>query len=150
MITKTILSIFACAIILFSLSSYRSITTNENKLFPGDTASFKANLQRGWTIISSYLSQETPDSVEFEMILNQSSKKDWHAEQLIGTITNSLFLPKQNQKLTYNLLIDNQWELVITINGDCYLHKTQGPSLVASSLDGNTFVLPIKVRYKNS
>lgn len=114
---------------------------------PGDTASFSANAAGNWSLLSSYLDQESADSVDLELILQQSSAVNWRSEQLIGTITNTSFLPAKSQRLTYYLLVDNEWSIRITTSGQCFLSQLKGAPLPVSSLPDSPFILPIKLRY---
>jgi hypothetical protein len=115
-----------------------------------DTISFASNTSRGWSVLSSYLHQDTPDSVEFELILVQNKSITWATEQFIGTITNKAFLPKKIQKVSYDLYRGNTWSVTIATDGVCYLNQVKGEVLKTSSLPGSPFVLPVKVRYKNN
>jgi len=115
-----------------------------------DTTSFKPNTVKGWGTLSSYLNQDTPDSVEFELILKQNNSITWATEQFIGTITNKSFLPKKNQKLSYDLFKNNTWSVLVTADGLCYLNQLKGEVLKTSTLPGSPFVFPVKVRYKNN
>ena len=119
-------------------------------LSSGDTTSFTPNSNGGWKILSVYINQDTPDSVQFELILQQTGRIQGRQEQLVGTITNKLFLPQKNQKIGYSLLPGNTWYLLIKKNGDCYLAQVNGSGIKKSDLPGNPDVIPIKVRYKNN
>lgn len=114
-----------------------------------DTAAFTANLPGGWTLISGYLNQDTPDSVEFELTLRQSENINWHVKQYIGTIANPAYLPKDSLQVTYNLLSNSQWRIGINAAGQCFLQQLSGPALPASSLPGNPYILPVRLRYRN-
>lgn len=117
----------------------------------GDTTSFTPNSNGGWNILSRYINQDTPDSVEFELILLQSTGGiKGSQEQFVGTITNKLFLPQKDQKIAYSLLPGNTWYLLVKKNGQCYLAQVQGSGIQKSNLPGNPDILPIKVRYKNN
>jgi hypothetical protein len=117
----------------------------------GDTASFTPNTNGGWSILSVYLNQDTPDSVEFELILKQATGHiKGSNEQLVGTITNKLFLPHKDQKVGYSLLPGNTWYLIIKESGQCYLAQVQGSGIEKSNMPGNPDIFPIKVRYKNN
>ena len=115
-----------------------------------DTTSFTPNSATGWSALSVYLNQDTPDSVFLGVILKQNSSMSWSAEQLIGTITNQEFIPTKIQRLSYDLFKDNTWTIRITDEGQCYLSQTKGETLRTSNLPGNPFVVPIKVRYRNN
>ena len=116
---------------------------------PPDTTSFQPNTSEGWSTLSVYINQDTPDSVEFELILEAPAGKiKGPQEQYIGTITNNLFLPKKNQNSSYVLLPGNTWTLIVNKNGQCYLAQEVGSGVKQSNLPGNPDVLPIKVRYK--
>ena len=116
-----------------------------------DTLSFAPNTAGGWTILSYYLHQDTPDSVQFELILEQTgSRIQGSQEKLVGTIANPLFLPQKDQKIDYSLLPGNTWYLLIKKSGDCYLAQVKGSGIEKSNLPGNPDVIPIKVRYKNN
>lgn len=116
-----------------------------------DSVSFNPNIADGWTILSYYLHQDTPDSVQFELILEQTgSRIQGSQEKLVGTITNPLFLPQKDQKIDYSLLPGNTWYLLIKKSGDCYLAQVKGSGIEKSNLPGNPDVIPIKVRYKNN
>ena len=149
------ISIFYCGaaiivMLLFSFNDKSSATAKINSWqLPGDTISFAPNTAGGWSILSSYLNQDTPDSVQFEIILKRS-RIDGKTDQLIGTITNPIFIPAKNQKADYYLLGDNVWDVRITKDGECYLKQNRGSSLKPSSLAGNPDVIPINVRYKNN
>jgi hypothetical protein len=117
-------------------------------LSAGDTSSFSPNTIGKWDIISSYLNQYTTDSVEFELILVQRAERiSGGNEKFIGNITNPIYLPQKTQKITYNLLIDNVWEVKITRKGECYLRQVKGSGINKSELPGNPDVLPIRVLY---
>ena len=111
-----------------------------------DTTSFAPNIADGWSILSSYLNQSTPDSVQFELLLKQTNSIDWYSEQFIGTITNSTFTPQQSQQdLDFYLMFNNTWKVRILPNGKCFFKLKNGPPP-----PGNPIVLPFKVRYKNN
>jgi|ERR1051326_3217294 hypothetical protein len=116
----------------------------------GDTTSFVPNKSGGWDIISSYLNQDTPDSVEFDLILVHGNTVSFGNDQLIGAIYNKAFLPKTDQNVQYDLYRNNNWSVRINANGQCYLKQSGGDALKPSSLVGNPYVLPVKVRYKNN
>src|SRR5438874_10225556 len=81
---------------------------------PGDTTAFAPNKSGGWDIFSSYLNQDTPDTVEFDLCLKQKSLIVWSTEQPIGTITNKAFIPKKNQQVHYDLFANNTWSVRVT------------------------------------
>lgn len=151
---KFIVYVFcSCFIALFFLCSFSS--RSFSGFFPdsvqGDTSSFTANVNGGWSVLSSYLNQDTPDSVEFELILVQTNSRiQGSQERLVGTITKRSFLPQKNQKIDYMLLPGDTWYLSIKKNGECYLAQTNGLGIQPSNLSGNPDVIPIKVRYKNN
>jgi hypothetical protein len=92
---------------LFFLCSFASerLPLEKDLKVLGDTTSFTPNINAGWNILSVYINQDTPDSVEFELILKQATGSiKGSKEQLIGTITNKLFLPQKDQKIGYSLL----------------------------------------------
>ena len=134
-------------------SAFRLKPVNISEINEGtpaaDTSAFAPNTAKGWSILSTYLNQDTPDSVELELILRQDNSLTWATEQFIGTITNQDFFPKRIQKLSYDLYRNNSWSVTITSDGLCYLNQLKGEVLKISSLPGNPFVLPVKVRYKN-
>ena len=132
--------------------SFSTARVDTLDIFPGDTSSFTANTSGGWSILSSYLNQDTPDSVELEMILllNQTKgKMGGKTEQYIGTINNKKFQPKQSQKSVYTLLPGNVWYIVVKQDGKCFLAQTMGSGVKASTLAGRPDIIPIKVRFKN-
>lgn len=125
------------------------LSVKKNLKVSGDTTTFQPNTNDGWGILSVYINQDTSDSVEFELILEAPAGKiKGPQEQFIGTITNSLFLPKKNQVAGYVLLPGNTWNLIINKNGQCYLAQELGSGVKQSNLPANPDVLPIKVRYK--
>jgi len=136
-------------VFLFSFESV-GITEKNTKIKFADTTSFTPNTTEGWNILSSYLNQETPDSVEFELILLQNNSINWSAEQFIGKITNQTFIPRKIQKLTYDLFINNTWSVRVNTNGQCFLKQVNGATLGVSSLSGSPYVFPVKVRFKNN
>jgi hypothetical protein len=107
-------------------------------------ASFTPNTAGGFSVLSSYLNQRTTDSVQFELLLQQTNTVNWPRELLIGTITNAAFLPRQQQTVIFYLTYNNKWRVRILPNGNCFLKLTDGPPPT-----GNPVVLPFKVRYKN-
>jgi hypothetical protein len=111
----------------------------------GDTTSFTPNQQQGWAISSSYLNQDTPDSIEFELLVRHDNNIAWDQEQIIGAITNSIFKPVNNQIITYQLLSNNLWNVKIEPSGQCYLKLIQG-----SAPPDNPAIFPIRIRYKNN
>ena len=136
------------------LSGFIAAPSPEQKLTAGgytaDTVSFSPNTAGGWSILSSsYMNQDTPDSVRLEIILKRS-RIDGKTDQLIGTITNKSFIPAKNQKVDYYLLGDNVWDIRITKDGECYLKQNRGSSLKPSTLAGNPDVIPVNIRYKNN
>jgi hypothetical protein len=142
--------IAGCIAVFAFKSKHEGLTKNKVDSKMADTTSFLPNTAKGWTILSSYLKQHTPDSVEFELILKQDNSITWATEQFIGTITNKDLLPKKIQKLSYDLYKDNTWSVRITTDGLCYLNQAKGEVLKTSTLPGSPFVLPVKVRYKNN
>lgn len=126
-----------------------AIPIEDSRLEFGDTLSFSPYKAGGWSIISSYLNQDTPDSVQFELILKRTGRIDGKTDQFIGTITNKNFLPVKDQRQIYYLLHDNVWNIRVTTKGECYLKQERGSALKASHLPGNPDVIPIKIRYKN-
>lgn len=116
----------------------------------GDTSSFIPNKGSGWDIISSYLNQDTPDSVDLELILRHNSSVTWSTDQFIGTITNKTFIPSSDQKSNYDLYRGNTWTIRVTASGQCFLSQLTGEFLKVSSLSGSPYVVPVKVRYKNN
>ncbi len=104
---------------------------------------FTPNTSDGFTVASSYLHQDTPDSVEFELILYHNSNLDWASEQWIGTIDGS-YIPVNEQQVIYYLLPNDSWNLRIATDGKCYLSLTRG--VVPP---GNPVILPVKIKYKN-
>ena len=139
-------------ICLFCLLSVFALGFTRNNVYPlkppgfvSDTTSFEPNRAEGWWTLSVYLNQETPDSVDFELILEQRNKIQWTDEQFIGTITNANFIPKTSQQLTYKLLHNNLWEMKIDTTGNCFFNLTNGYAPPGDSV----FVVPVKVRYRN-
>ena len=109
-----------------------------------DSGSFIPNTAGGWNVYSSYLHQDTPDSVDFELILKHDFNIDWTSEKWIGTITDANFIPKKQQIVTYNLLPGNTWRIHIKMDGTVFfqtIHGTVPP--------GHLFIIPIKIMYKN-
>jgi hypothetical protein len=130
-------------------SSYVSNTV-AGKSF-GDTTSFAPNIAGGWGVLaSSYLNQDTPDSVSLWIILKRNGRIDKINDHLIGTITNPAFRPAKNQMVDYYLLHDNVWFIRITKDGECYLKQDRGQSLKPSKLAGNPDIIPINIRYKSN
>src|SRR5687768_6288087 len=106
-------------VMLFSFSDkLMAIAKTNSYTEVGDTLSFAPNKGSGWDILSSYLNQDTPDSVQFELILQRTGRIDGKTDQLIGTITNKKFLPLKNQQADYYLLLDNVWKIRITTKGE--------------------------------
>ena len=143
-------SLLGIILVLLEFHHGQSRIVPLNKTTTADTSSFAPNTTENWGIVSSYLNQDTPDSVEFELILKKNTFTNWSAEHYIGSITNSQFIPARSQTVTYNLLSDNQWNLRVDTVGKCYLYQVNGGSLLASSLPGNPYVLPIRIRFKNN
>lgn len=115
----------------------------------GGSTSFAPNTNGGWNVLFSYIHEETPGNIEFELILKQATSRiGGRNEKLVGTITDPSFLPKKNQKISYTLLPGNAWYLVIKKNGDCYLAQVKGSGIMPSNLAGNPDVIPLKVKYK--
>jgi hypothetical protein len=115
-----------------------------------DTTSFIPNTNGGWNTLSVYLNQDTPDSVRFELILTQTTSITWSTEQFIGTISSNNYLPKKKQQAAYAVFMNNNWSMRIEKNGECFLKQVNGQSLGVSSLPGNPFVIPVKVKYKSN
>jgi len=143
------LSAFCAGLLLLCSFSAVGTSFKTGLQVPPDSTSFQPNTSEGWSTLSVYLNQDTPDSIEFELILEAPSGKiKGPQEQYIGTITNNLFLPKKNQNSSYVLLPGNTWTLIVNKNGQCYLVQEVGSGVKQSNLPGNPDVLPIKVRYK--
>lgn len=148
---------FHFSILLFltviALSSFRSKPVLQNTLRSaiGDTASFIPNKSENWNMISAYLNQYTSDSVEFEIILTRTGLANIGGanESFIGTITTPLYRPLKTQKVTYQLLVDNVWEIKISNDGQCFLRQIRGSAIGKAATSDNAAVLPIKIRYKN-
>jgi len=111
----------------------------------GDSVSFTPNTADGWDVFSSYLHQDTPDSVDFELILKHDQNIDWKNERLIGTITDPNFIPANQQIITYYLLPGNTWTIHIKKDGTVFFQTIHG-----FTPPDNLFIIPIKVRYKNN
>jgi hypothetical protein len=107
--------------------------------------SFTPNTAGGFSVLSSYINQRTPDSVQFELLLKQINAVNWHSEQLIGTITDAAFLPREQQTVTFYLLFNNKWRVRVLPNGNCFFRLRDGAPPA-----GNPVILPFKVRYKNN
>lgn len=111
----------------------------------GDSVLFTPNTAGGWDVYSSYLNQDTSDSVDFELILKHDFNIDWTNEKWIGTITDANFIPKKQQIVTYYLLPGNTWKIHIKKDGTVFFQTIHG-----SVPPGNLFIIPIKIRYKNN
>ena len=150
MIKKLIFPGFVLVAAAFMALGFKSCDSSAKPflLLLRDTSSFHANTGAGWSLLSCYLNQGA-DSVELELILKQDNAINWRTEHLIGTIIKSSLIPKRIQKLTYNLLLDNQWSFRITTSGQCFLSQLRGSPLAPSLLADSPFVLPIKIRYEN-
>lgn len=110
-----------------------------------DSVLFNPNIAGGWNVYSSYLHQDTPDSVDFELILKHDFNIDWTDEKWIGTITDTNFIPKKQQIITYYLLPENTWKIHIKKDGTVFFQTIHGSIPL-----GNLFIIPIKIRYKNN
>ncbi len=111
-----------------------------------DTTSFASNTGGGWSILSCYFNQSTPDSMQFELLLKQNNALDFRVEQFIGTISNAAFRPVQAQNnLLFNLLFNSRWRVRVLPNGRCFLRLTQG-----IMPPGSPVFFPLKVKYKKN
>ena len=137
---------FVCiSSLAFDFKSAAVIEKNETPN-PTDTTSFAPNSVDGWSILSCYINQNSPDSVQFELLLKQTNSIDWYSEQFIGTITNAAFTPQQSQQnLDFYLMFNNTWKVRILPNGKCFFKLKDG-----LPPPGIPIVLPFKVRYKNN
>ena len=138
---------YSFAIVLFTYSYGFKLQNTYSKSFNRsivDTSSFTPNQQSGWSTISSYLNLDTPDSLQFELIVKHNNNIDWNTEQLIGQITND-FKPANSQQVSYHLLSNSIWNIRIEQNGQCFLKLTQG---IAPADD--PAIVPITVRYKKN
>ena len=113
----------------------------------GDTNAFAPNTAGGWGIFSSYLNQDTRDSVRLEIILKRTGRIDGKTDQQIGSITNPAFIPVKNQKWTTTYYVTMSGKFRITKDGECYLKQDRGTALRPSSLPGID-AIPINIRYK--
>src|SRR5207302_6536630 len=115
------LTLIPLLLVFVSKFDLPSIHQNAPHVPTGDTAAFKANQQAGWSLYSSYLNRDTPDSVEFEFIIQHTDNIDWNSEQFIGVIIKNDFKPVTSQQLRYQLLLDNLWAVRIEPNGQVFL-----------------------------
>lgn len=108
-----------------------------------DTLRFFANTKEDWNLFNSYLTQATPDSVSFEVIIQQAKTINWKTEQYFGKIKDKKLLPVKEQNIVYHLLNDS-YAIRIEEEGKCYIKFLDGlpPSNTPT-------VLPIKINYKN-
>jgi hypothetical protein len=140
--------------ILLAFSNKALAATHNQFVFPaGDTSSLATDKSNGWSRLSCYLNQDTPDSVDFEFILildQTKGRMGGSSEKLIGTISNSNFRPQKDQKITYSLLPDNTWYIIIKTDGRCLLAQTKGSGVKQSALPGTPDLIPVKVKYKNN
>lgn len=134
------LFLIVCAI---SLMSFRTNLKPSIKIFEYyDTTSFTPNSNSGWACLSNYFSAINQDTVEMELLLSNAPGTNWNKFQKVGKISSSGFIPKSEQELSYSLLFDNVWKLVIKPSGDVFLSQIRG-----DSPNGTPPLLPIKVRY---
>ena len=134
--------------ILFMLVHEFNPTIQDTSLFSptGDTAAFRANQQAGWSIYFSYLSQDTPDSVEFEFVIQHADNINWANEQFIGVITKNDFKPATSQQLTYQLLLDNLWTVRIEPSGQVFLRHVKGETPPPNPI----VIFPVQVKFKRT
>lgn len=134
---------FTAVILTICSFTTAPVLHDTTKVSPNDSAVFEPNASSGWTIYSYYFHKDTPDSVDFEIIVKHAPDiQYWTNEQYIGTIKGS-FIPATEQVLRYYLLLNNRWNLRITKDGKCYLNVVTGHVPA-----GNTVVIPIKIKYK--
>lgn len=127
-----------------SLLSFRTNFKSSNRSIEYyDTTSFIPNGSSGWSCLSNYFSALNQDTVEMELLLSNSPGTNWNKFQKVGKISSSGFIPKSEQELSYSLLFDNVWKLVIKPSGDVFLSQIRG-----DSPNGTPPLLPIKVRYR--
>ena len=109
-----------------------------------DTIPFVPDSTTGWRMYATYMNQDTPDSVRFEVILRHVALGGWKSDHYIGKISQSNFYPKTNQVSTYYLLRD-RWKIKVNKNGEVYIKLDSG-----SAPPGYPVVLPINTKFKNT
>jgi len=147
--SSRIVTVFFFLIFSIALFSFdkKSGLTKESRIInnqPGTSdTSFSANAEAGWMALSSYLHLDSADSVDFEVILNHTAEMvDWNSEQLIGTITDTAFLPVNDVLVEYQLLPENVWNVRITAEGKTYIKIVTG-----AGPSENPAIIPFKIRF---
>jgi hypothetical protein len=135
----------AVILLLFGFSKKPMIgNINSGFIYPLDTLPFVPDSTTGWHMYATYMNQDTPDSVRFEVILRHVALGGWKSDHYIGQISQSNFFPKKNQVSTYYLLRD-RWKIKVNKSGEVYIKLDSG-----SAPPGYPVVLPINTRFKNS
>lgn len=138
---------------IYSFGQDSSEVKVDNPSIAADTTGFSPNKSAGWSTLCSYMSQDTKDSINMELVLilkPENGRMGGSDEKLIGSITNKSFLPQKNQVVPYDLLSDNKWNLRITTSGECYLVQVKGYGVRKSELQGNPDMIPIKIKYSSN
>lgn len=142
---SSICSVGVTTIIVLLTLGFKPVTNFQKTTLVSniDTISFTSNIDSGWSIYSVYLNGDNLKRVEFELIIKQINKINWRTEHFIGTITNAEWVPEKEQRLTYKLLENSIWHVLVQPSGKCYLKLIQG-----DPPPDKPGVIPIKVRYK--
>lgn len=107
-----------------------------------DSSRFSPNGLGGWQLLNSYVAAVGADSVQVELIIQNSDSLNWGQLQLLGTIKGSTLFPSTAASVTF-FILDNQYLINIAAGGRCYLKLLNGGAPSSSPA-----VIPLRVVYK--
>lgn len=107
-----------------------------------DTSKFSPNKAKGWQLFNSYVSTYKSDSATLELIIQHANNINWISEQLVGSISYSVLIPREEQNIPFKLLTNN-YMLRIDTKGRCFIRLVSGDYPT-----DNPLVIPLKIFYK--
>ncbi len=107
-----------------------------------DTSRFSPNIDEGWQLFNSYVTNLQNDSARLELIIQHTNNINWTVDQYVGVISDSSLIPSEEQDVPFSLLTNN-YNLRIDTAGKCYIRFVNGDLPT-----DDPFVIPLKLIYK--
>jgi hypothetical protein len=117
----TFLSAFA-----FFTASAQSTNNQAAALAAADSTHFSINTQGGWLLYNSYAASYKADSLQLQLIIQNSNTINLSNEQYIGKIKTASLRP-QTEQILFFMMLDKQFYLRVKKDGKCNLKQVSGP-----------------------
>ena len=134
--------IFFFVFLQFTITCTSYSQNNAAAFAAADSTRFSVDLNGGWQLFNSYVSQYHTDSAVIELIVQHANSVSWNQQQYVGKIKYNPLKPGVDQNILFNVA-NNTYRIVIKKNGKCYINFVSGSLPVT-----NPVVIPLQVYYK--